>query len=350
MVRTLLNVLLVGVPIAVLGRALGWAPAVVFGASGLAIVPLAMWLGRATEELALRAGAALGALLNATFGNATEIIIALIAVHAGLVDVVKGSLAGSVISNLLFVLGLALLTAGIRDKHPAFNRTAASAAGSAMALAVIGLALPAAFGLTMHPTNPAAEERLSLVVAGFLVAGYLLGLLFTLVTHAHLFAAEAAAASGPRWSAGRALAALVAATAAIAAMSEVLVGSVTGVTQQPGWSPLFIGAVFLPLIGNAAEQLTAVMVAAKGKMDLSIGIAMGSSQQVALLVAPLIVFASIPLGHPMDLLFLPMELLAIIVAVAIAGWITLDGESNWFEGAQLLIAYGIIAVAFFLYR
>ncbi len=350
MLRTLLNVLLVGLPVALLGERLGWAPAVVFGASGLAIVPLAMWLGRATEELALRAGSALGALLNATFGNATEIIIALIAVHAGLLDIVKGSLAGSVISNLLFVLGLALLAAGVRVKHPSFNRTAASAAGSAMTLAVIGLLLPAAFSLTLHPANPAAEERLSLVVAGFLMIGYVLGLLFTLVTHAHLFAVEAAAETGASWSPRRALAVLVSVTTAIALMSEVLVNSVNGVTQELGWSQLFIGVIFIPLIGNAAEQMTAVVVAAKGKMDLSLGIALGSSQQVALLVAPLIVFASIPLGHPMDLLFRPIELLAIVVAVAIAGLITLDGESNWFEGAQLLIAYGIIAAALFLYR
>jgi Ca2+/H+ antiporter len=228
-----------------LGDALGWAPAVVFGASGLAIVPLAMWLGRATEELALRTGSALGALLNATFGNAIEIIIALIAVHAGLIDVVKGSLAGSVISNLLVLL---------------------------------------------------------------------------------------------------------VATVAIAVMSEILVNSVNGGTQELGWSQLFIGVIFIPIIGNAAEQMTAVIVAAKGKMNLSIGIALGSSQQVALLVAPLIVFASIPLGHPMDLLFRPIELLALVVAVAIAGLITQDGESNWFEGAQLLIAYRIIAAALFLYR
>lgn len=177
-----------------------------------------------------------------------------------------------------------------------------------------------------------------------------LGLLFTLVTHAHLLAVEAAAEAGARWSIRRAPVVLASATASIALIGEVLVYSVNGVTQELGWSQLLIGVIFIPLIGNAAEQMTAVVVAANGKMDLSLGIALGSSQQVALLVAPLVVFASIPLGHPMDLLFRPIELLAIMVAVAIAGLINLDGESNWFEGAQLLIAYGIIATALFLFR
>lgn len=349
MKRSWINLLLLFLPVALAAALLGWPPAVVFVVSGLAIVPLAAWLGKATEELAARSGASLGALLNATFGNATELIIALVAVRAGLNEVVKASLAGSIIGNILFVLGLAFVVGGARRDYQRFNRTAASGAASAMLLAVLGLLLPTAFGLTLPRPSSRAVEAFSIFVAGMLVLGYLLHLLFSLRTHAYLYAVDAAAQSGALWSARRALLALALATAGIALMSETLVSSVQGVTRDLGWSASFIGVILVPIIGNAAEHTSAVSVAAKDRMDLSLGIALGSSMQIALLVAPLLVLLSIPLGHPMNLLFAPLELIALIAAVTIVTFVTSDGESNWFEGALLLIAYGILSGAFFLH-
>lgn len=340
--------LLVLAPLAVVARVLDWPPAVIFGLSALAIVPLAGWLSTATEALAARSGSGIGALLNATFGNATELIIALVAVRAGLDDVVKASLAGSIIGNILFVLGLALVAGGVRRERQVFNRTASGVSATALLLAVLGLVLPTVFGLAIGAPEPHLEQTLSRIVGALLILGYLLHLLFSLKTHAHLYAAEAGADSGPGWAVAPALLVLAGATAAIAILSEVLVGSIEGVTHQLGWSAGFIGVILIPIVGNAAEHVSAVTVAAKDKLDLSLGIALGSSMQIALLVAPLLVFLSIPLGHPMDLRFVPLELFAIGAAVAIANLVTLDGESNWFEGALLLIAYAVIASAFFL--
>jgi len=320
----------------------------VFVLSGLAIVPLAAWLGRATEALAAQAGSGVGALLNATFGNATELIVAIVALRAGLVEVVKASLAGSIIGNLLLVLGLSLLLGGLRRERQEFNRMAASVAASAMALATIGLVLPAAFSLTTRASNRSDEGALSLLVAALLIALYLLSLVFSLGTHAHLYAGDTHEQSERTWPVPRALVVLAASTAGLGLMSELLVGSLEGAVRQLGWSELFIGVIFVPIIGNAAEHATAVVAATKDRMDLSLGIALGSSTQVALLVAPILVFASIVLGHPMDLIFPAIELVALSAGVAIAALITLDGESNWFEGAQLLTAYGVIAVVMFL--
>ncbi len=347
--RSPLNLLLLLVPVAVVARVQEWSPSLVFGLSALAIVPLASWLGKATEELAARTSAGIGALLNATFGNATELIIALFAVSAGLVDVVKASLAGSIIGNILFVLGLAMVVGGAGREKQLFNRTAASTAASAMTLAVIGLGVPAAFAAAFPQTDRAAPEPLSLYVSVLLIVGYVLSLLFSLHTNAHLYVGHVTEDRGALWSVGQSLGVLAASTIGIAVMSETLVHSVEGATRTLGWSELFIGVMLIPIIGNAAEHLTAVVVARKNQMDLSLGIAMGSSTQIALLVAPFLVFASIPLGHPMDLIFSPVELVAIAASVAIASLVTLDGESHWFEGAQLLIAYGIIGGALFFY-
>lgn len=335
-------------PLALAAGLLGLPPWLVFVLSGLAIVPLAVWLGRATETLAARAGSGVGALLNATFGNATELIVALVALRAGLVEVVKASLAGSIIGNLLLVLGLSLVVGGLRRERQVFNRTAASASAGAMALAIIGLVLPAAFSLTAGAADRPDEGPLSLLVAALLIALYVLSLVFSLGTHAHLYVGDIESDDGPTWTVPRALVVLALSTVGLAIMSELLVGSLEGAVHQLGWSELFIGVIFVPIIGNAAEHATAVVAATKDKMDLSLGIALGSSTQVALLVAPLLVFASIPLGHPMNLIFPAIELVALAAGVAIAALITLDGESNWFEGAQLLTAYGVIAAVMFL--
>lgn len=335
-------------PLAIAAELAGLPSSAIFVLSGLAIVPLAAWLGRATEALANRAGSGVGALLNATFGNATELIVALAALRAGLVEVVKASLAGSIIGNLLLVLGLSLLAGGLRRERQQFNRTAASVAASAMALATTGLVLPAAFSLTVGPSDRSAEGPLSLLVAALLIALYALSLVFSLGTHAHLYVGDVPVEDAREWPVARTLAVLTLSTIGLAVMSELLVGSVEGAVRQLGWSELFIGVIFVPVIGNAAEHASAVVAATKDKMDLSLGIALGSSTQVALLVAPLLVFASIPLGHRLDLIFPAVELVALSASVAIAALITLDGESNWFEGAQLLAAYGVIAAVMFL--
>ena len=347
-----LDLLMLAAPAALLGRFLHWPALLVFALSGVAIVPLAKWMGTATEELAHHLGPGPGGLLNATFGNAAELIIAIFALRAGLVDVVKASLTGSIIGNILFVLGLALFLGGLRRDKQAFNRTAAGASAAQMTLACIGLLMPTAFYYTLHTADErerlALEGSVSLVVAALLILSYIAGLVFSLRTHRHLYSAEEEAVMhGEVWTIRKALGVLVAATAGVAVMSEVLVHSLEEAVHVLGWSELFVGVILIPVVGNAAEHLTAVTVAMKDKMDLSFGIAIGSSTQIALFVAPLLVFFSLLFRERMNLLFNPFELLAILLAVLIVSVISLDGESNWFEGLQLLIAYAIAGIAFF---
>lgn len=348
--RNPLNLLLAFIVVALVGRLLEVHPLIMFTASALAIVPLAKWMGVSTEELAARAGPGIGGLLNASFGNATELIIALFALRAGLIEVVKASITGSIIGNILLVLGLAILLGGLKREKQLFNRTAAGVSASQLTLATIALFVPATFSATIGGPPGGREMVESELVAGLLILSYVLSLVFSLRTHPHLYATEAAVAHGEVWSVRRSVAVLALATVGVAVMAETLVHSVDGVTRSLGWSELFVGIILIPIIGNAAEHLTAVTVAMKDKMDLSLGIAMGSSTQIAMLIGPLLVFASLPLGHPMNLLFSPLELVAIVSAVGIANIISLDGESNWFEGVQLLVTYAIIAVAFFVYH
>jgi Ca2+:H+ antiporter len=353
-VRNPLNLLLVLIPVAILGRILHWPALAVFVISGLAIVPLAKWMGTATEELSFHVGPGLGGLLNATFGNATELIIAIFALRAGLIDVVKASITGSIIGNLLFVLGLSLFLGGLRREKQEFNRTAASASASQLTLAVIGLIIPAAFYYTLRTPNLARrdvlEENLSLVVAGLLIVSYVLGLVFSLRTHKHLYSGEdEEAMHGAVWSVRTGVIVLLAATLGVAVMSETLVHSLEDAVHVLGWSELFVGVILIPVIGNAAEHLTAVTVAMKNKMDLSLGIAIGSSTQIALFVAPALVFISLLFGDHMNLFFAPFELVIIGLAVMIVNLISNDGESNWYEGVQLLLAYSIAGIAFFLH-
>ncbi len=351
-------VLLVFIPLGVLAELLHWAPLVVFLLSALAIVPLAKWIGAATEELATYVGPGLGGLLNATFGNATELIIAIFALSAGLVNVVKASITGSILGNLLFVLGFALFFGGLKRDKQTFNRTAISAGATQMTLAVIGLFIPAALFYTFTTPEPTHKsfvlEELSLFVSGLLILAYVAGLIFSLRTHKHLYTSNAEddeqSDHGARWSKQHSIGVLLAATVGVAVMSEFLVSSLEVATKTLGWSDIFVGVVLIPIIGNAAEHLTAVTVAVKNKMDLALGIAVGSSTQVALLIAPLLVFISLLFRTQMNLLLTPFELVTVGLAVLIVNLITLDGESNWYEGALLLTVYGIIGVAFFLYE
>ncbi|MGH7729773.1 MAG: calcium/proton exchanger [Candidatus Eiseniibacteriota bacterium] len=358
----LLLALLVFIPLAALAEWLHWGAVQVFVFAALAIIPLAGLMGSATENLAHRFGAGVGGLLNATFGNAAELIIALVALQQGLFDVVKASLTGSIIGNVLLVLGLSILLGGLRRERQTFDRAAAAAGSTLLALAAIGLVVPAMFHFAGEGAvrsarvtaerELAVERTLSLEIAIVLFAAYLLSLLFSLRTHRHLYAGQEHAGAhepvGPIPSPGRAALTLCLATAAVAWMSELLVGAVDEAAHTIGVSEVFIGVIVVAVIGNAAEHSTAVLVAMKNKMDLAMNIAIGSSIQIALFVAPLLVFVSylVPNG-PMDLRFTPFEVLAVGIAVVVVNLVAQDGESNWLEGALLLAVYLVLGIAFF---
>jgi len=358
----LLMVLLVFIPVALLAEWLHWGAVAVFVCASVAIIPLAGLMGSATESLANRFGAGVGGLLNATFGNAAELIIALVALQQGLFDVVKASLTGSIIGNVLLVLGLAILLGGLGRERQTFDRAAASAGSTLLALAAIGLVVPAMFhwngeiavrSSTVTLTRELAVERtLSLQIAVVLFAVYLLSLLFSLRTHRHHYAGEEHAGAhtpvGPVPSTARAALTLAVATAAVAWMSELLVGAVHETARTIGMSEVFIGVIVVAVIGNAAEHSTAVLVAMKNRMDLGLNIAIGSSIQIALFVAPVLVFVSYLMPHgPIDLCFTRFEVLAVAIAVGVVNLVAQDGESNWLEGALLLAVYVVLGIAFF---
>jgi Ca2+:H+ antiporter len=343
--------LLVAVPVSIVLGYVVHAPAVwVFGTACLGVLPLAGYMGEATEHLAHRTGPTIGGLLNATFGNAAELIIALVALRAGLVELVKASITGSILGNLLLILGLALIAAGTRKPEVRFNRTSAGMSAGMLALAVVALVFPALF----HAVHPEAAARLSELhmseaVAGILIFTYACSLLFTLRTHRALLGGEAHPMTGPVWRPGKAVAVLAAATVGVAVESELLVHAATEATEAIGLSSVFLGLIVIPIIGNAAEHAAAVVLSRKGQIDLGLQIALGSSTQVALLIAPVLVFAGVLMGQDMNLVFRPFEVLALGMAVMVTAIITLDGESHWFEGVQLLAVYGMVAVgAFFL--
>jgi len=341
------HLLLPAVPASLWLAQQGAAPWIVFLVSSLAVLPLAQYLGEATEHLAERAGPAVGGLLNATFGNAAELIIAIVALQAGLVELVKASIIGSILGNLLLILGLSLMSAGMRTPIFAFNRTAAGMAGAMLSLAVAALVFPALFHST-HP-NPAAltELHLSEASAIILAVVYLLSLLFSLRTHRRLLGGDPHPTVHPVWGVPRALLVLAIATVGIAIESEILVGAVEPLTKGGLLSEGFLGLIVIPIIGNAAEHAAAVVVARKGKVDLALQIALGSSTQVALFVAPVLVGAGLLLGVGMDLVFTPFQVLALALSTAVSALLTLDGESHWFEGVQLLALYALVAAAAF---
>jgi Ca2+:H+ antiporter len=326
----------------------------IFLSSCVAIIPLAGLMGKATEHVAERTGEAIGGLLNATFGNAAELIIALMALREGLHEVVKASLTGSIIGNILLVLGASFLAGGLRYKVQRFNASGARIQSTMLTLAAIALILPAAYHFLGGQEAIAREADLSLEIAAVLIITYGLSLVFSLHTHKQLFLPEAggeieeSTTHRRPWSLSRSLIVLGVATLLVAWMSEVLVGSVVYAAQSLGMTSVFIGIIVVAIIGNAAEHTTAVIAAIKNRMDLSIGIAVGSSIQVALFVAPVLVFASYFIGPaPMNLVFTPAEVIAIALAVLITGEIAGDGESNWLEGVQLLSVYIILGIVFY---
>jgi Ca2+:H+ antiporter len=344
-----------------------------FICSGLAIIPLAGIMGRATEHLAEHLGQGIGGLLNATFGNAAELIIALMALNKGLIGVVKASITGSIIGNILLVLGASLAAGGFKYREQRFNRTATQTSTTSLFLAAIGLLVPTIFHYSAAAHNawkPVVAEKLSLGIAGVLFVTYICTLVFSLVTHKDLLSAapESSPAKGntstgsaaraaielpcagstePEWSKRKSVIVLLVATVFVAWLSEFLVSSVESARAQLGVTEVFIGVIVVAIIGNAAEHSTAVWMAIKDKMDLSLGIAIGSSLQIALFVAPVLVFTSWFLGHPMDLEFTIPEVAAVIVAVFIVSEISKDGRTNWLEGIQLLSVYIILAILFY---
>ncbi|HEY7769408.1 calcium/proton exchanger [Longimicrobium sp.] len=348
-----MNLLLVFVPIAML---MEWwlhsSASAIFIVSCLGIIPLAGQMGHATEEIAERVGEGVGGLLNATFGNAAELIIAIVALRAGLFDLVKASITGSIIGNVLLVFGLSALVGGLKYETQKFNRTAAGLGGTLLVLSAVGLVVPAIFHSLVGNTAAAAERNLSLEISIVLMATYVASLFFTLKTHRHLYMGDAGEGGidGEHGKSpmGRAIGKLVLATIGVAVMAEFLVGAATETAEALGWSEVFVGVIVVAIIGNAAEHSTAIIMAAKNKMDAAINIAVGSSIQVALFVAPLLVFLSYFIApQPMDLIFTPLEVLAVGLCVGIMALCSMDGESHWMEGVQLLAVYIILGIAFY---
>ncbi|MEP7067222.1 MAG: calcium/proton exchanger [Gemmatimonadota bacterium] len=350
--------LLLGAPIAIGASFLHAAPIIVFAASAIAIIPLSSLLGQATEELSSHTGPTLGGLVNASLGNLAELIIAILALRAGLVDLVKASITGSIIGNLLLVLGAAQLAGGLKYRTQRFNPSFAGTSISLLVIAAVGLIVPTLF-LAAHPDpTRAATVRVSEFVAGFLIVGYVLFLIYSMGTHKSAFDAlqeetfdetPALEADGPHWTLRRTLIVLLVVAAGIGWMSELLVGATEVTVRTLGLSNVFVGLILIPIIGNAAEHSSAVLMARKNRMDLAASIAIGSSVQVALFVAPVLVFIGALLGHPLDLAFGFFEVAAVTLAVWITSAIVIDAESNWLEGAFLLLVYGVLGVAFFYF-
>ena len=349
----MLNWMLIFVPIAILLEFT--APQqhlLIFLMAALAIVPLAGWLGRATEQLAERSGEGVGGLLNATFGNATELIIALSALRAGLHDVVKASLVGSIVGNILLVMGAAMLAGGLRHHEQQYNASAARSQATLLTLATIALILPAAYNSVVAARVPEGLQVLSLYISLVLLLVYGLFLLYSLVTHKNLFAGDPNIVHGADqsalWPLGKALLVLGLATLTIAWISEILVGAIEPSAHQLGLSNLFVGVFIVAILGNAAEHSSAISAAMKNRMDLSLSIAIGSSVQVALFVAPVLVLASYVVGSaPMDLAFSGGLVLSVLLAVLITGQVAGDGRSDWLKGVQLLAVYLILGLAYF---
>lgn len=362
-----LDWLLVFVPVAIALRFVPSLenPTLLFIVSCISIIPLAGWMGKATEHLAERMGQGIGGLLNATFGNAAELIIALFALSKGLEGVVKASITGSIIGNMLLVLGLSLTVGGAKYKTQRFERTAAGATATALTLAAIALLIPTVFHRAAEAVpvelggwTPAKEQDLSLAIAAVLFVTYVFTLVFSLVTHKDLFVGEQMqgaahdvgleeAGTEGHWSKGKSLAVLLVATGFVALISEFLVGAVEEARGALGFTEVFVGVIVVAIIGNAAEHSSAIIMAARNKMDLSLGIALGSSLQIALFVAPVLVFASYLFGRPMNLEFTVPEVVAVFASILIVHQICSDGESNWVEGVQLLSVYAILGILFY---
>jgi Ca2+:H+ antiporter len=349
------NWLLGFVPITVILEHAHNVPApLVFFSAALAIIPAAALIVRATEQLAVRTGDAIGGLLNATFGNAPELIIALVALKAGYLEMVRASLVGAILANLLLALGVAFVAGGVGHHDQRFNPTATRAYSTMMFLAAVSMAVPSAFSRYFSPEGTIPQEQLlNLGIAGLLLLAYGLYLFFTLKTHPGAFASveteeEAHSEEEEHWGVPRAVGSLVVASVLAAWMSEILVGAADSTGKALGMSQVFIGIVFLAIVGGAAESGSAIAMARKNKMDLAVGIALGSCIQIALFVAPVLVLARYFIApHPLDLAFGRAEIGSLFIAVLIGAMVCGDGQSNWYKGVQLITVYAIIALMFY---
>ncbi len=349
------------IPIAVVLEVVHASPVLIFGAAALGVIPTAAVMGEATEHIAAQTGPGIGGFLNVTFGNAPELIIAFFALNEGLQEVVKASIVGSIMGNILLVLGASMLIGGLGREKQTFNATAAGAQSVMLLLALTALILPAVFQLVHGGGLPGVGEervdfgsdleKLSLGVALILMASYVAGLVFSLKTHRKVFNPYEGQETGSHeggWSIKKSLVALGIAAVLVGVMSEILVGSITEASHEIGISEFFVGVFVVAIVGNAAEHWVAVLVAKKDQMDLAVGIAIGSSAQIALFVAPILVLLSFVIGpNPMALVFNGYEVAGLFFAVLIANFVTQDGESNWFEGVQLLALYAVLGLTFY---
>lgn len=360
-----IQLLLLAVPFAIIAEALHWNDLVIFAFSALGIVPLAGLIGDSTEALAEYTGPRIGGLLNATLGNAAELIITIVAIREGLLELVKASITGSILGNILLVMGMAFLLGGLKNGDQKFNRQHAGRSSILLLLAVITLLVPSLLSSSIGPSNSIKVEELSIGVAVVMILLYGASLVYGFKhpgAPIKLVEAPATPQAGQEmgkpiahkekkhqgWSIRTAVSVLIASTFGVVFISELLVGTVEPVVRNLGVSEFFLGVILIPIIGNVAEHLVAVKTAIQNKMDLSTEIALSSSLQIALLVAPLLVFISLLMGNPLQLIFNQFELLALIVGVLITAVVAIDGESNWLEGLELLAVYLILALAFFL--
>jgi len=354
----LLSWMLLFVPLAVVAKWQKFDPLLVFFFAGLAIIPLAAMIANATEHIAGTLGAALGGLLNATFGNATEMVISIVALHEGLVDVVKASISGTVIANLLLALGAGMFLGGLKHPEQEFKSRVARINASSLNLALVVMLTPSAIHYTSPGLKSLTIDHFSLVAASLLLAFYVLSLLFSMKTHRFFYETNlngdngtlpGAASAAETPPIGKEVGILLGASVVLVVVSEVLVSSLETAIQTVGLTPLFTGVILIPLFGGVVEYIAVITFARKNKMDLAVSVAMGSSLQIALFVAPVLVFAGQLMGQPMNLEFEPFELMAVAMAVLITNSISTDGRSNWLEGVLLLVTYGTVAAAFFFH-
>ena len=344
-----ISILLISLPLVFISKAAGWSAVWVFSLSCLGVIPMAGYIGEATEALAERTGPKIGGLLNATLGNAAELIITLVAIQAGLLELVKASITGSIIGNLLLVLGFAMVFGGIKNGTQIFDKRQSTNNAVLLTLAILALIVPSLFSHSIGQEGSIKVEALSLGVAVVMIILYGLGILYSLkALRSPVTYQSDVNVIHPHWSVKKSVIVLGLATTAVVILSEVLVGAIDIVVADFGLSEFFLGIILIPIVGNAAEHLVAVQVAIRNKMELSVEIAVSSSLQIALLVAPILVFISLIMGHPLTLIFNQFELLALGGAVVVAVMVSSDGESNWLEGAALLAVYLIFSLAFFL--
>jgi Ca2+:H+ antiporter len=360
-----INILLFAFPLSIMAAYLHWGEVFVFVFSAIGVIPMAGYIGEATEVLAAHTGPRLGGLLNATLGNAAELIITIVAIREGLLELVKASITGSILGNILLVMGMSMLLGGLKNGVQYFNRRQISNNAVLLVLSVVALVIPSILSGSIGPEHSLKVEALSLGVAGTMIVIYALGILFSFRTTAPTSSegltvqkpagVEAIPAIQPHapmphptWSVRTALIILALSTVGVAYLSELLVGAVEPVVLSLGISEFFLGIILIPIVGNVAEHLVAVKVAIQNQMDLSVEIAVASSLQIALFVAPVLVFLSLAMGNPLTLIFNQFELLALILGVLITALVAFDGESNWLEGAALVAVYVILALGFFL--